>query len=312
MQQKDIIYLFIILGLLVVGGFLFFQYSSSVTVVESVPPTNEQIPVEPDGGIGDGAEPLDEVLSESSIETIGQSVEGNNIDVYRFGNGDIDILLVGGAHGGYSWNTTALAYELIEYYELADNEVPEGMTVHIIPALNPDGLIESIGTYETISVATARAVSEAERIDGRFNANGVDLNRNFACNWQPESNWRNRTVSGGDEAFSEPEAAALRNYVDRIDPAAAIVWFAAEGKVYPSACEAEASTASIALANTFAEAANYDVDPVFDAYTISGDMVNWMARENIPAISVLLTDFADTEFTDNVAGVEAVLDQYAN
>jgi hypothetical protein len=41
-------------------------------------------------------------------------------------------------------------------------------------------------------------------------------------------------------------------------------------------------------------------------------MVNWMAQEGIPAISVLLTDRQNTEWEKNRAGIEAVLNSYAN
>lgn len=310
MNKKDITYIFIILVLLVIGTLAFLQYTSPVTVIEE--DTNQdQIPVEPDEGIGDGAEPLDEILADAPIETIGQSGDSNNIDVYRFGDGPSNVLLIGGVHGGYSWNTSQLAYELIEHYQEQESIVPELVTLHIIPALNPDGLVETLDTYENISVSTARQTTEANRIDGRFNANGVDLNRNFDCNWEATGTWRNQAVSGGSEPFSEPEAMALREYVERIDPVAAIVWFAAEGKVYPSACESNPSPASVTLAATFANETTYETDPVFDAYEITGDMVNWMAAESVPAISVLLTDFTSTEFEQNLAGVEAVLDTYA-
>jgi hypothetical protein len=310
MNKKDIVYIFIILVLLVVGTLAFLQYTSPVTVIEE-DTGDSPMPVEPDGGIGDGAESLDDLLAAAPIETIGQSNDDNNIDVYRFGDGEADVLLVGGVHGGYSWNTSQLAYELIDHYQDEDNSVPDSVTLHIIPALNPDGLTETLGAYTDLNVAAARQVSEADRIDGRFNANGVDLNRNFACNWESTGIWRNQTVSGGSEPFSEPEAVALRDYVERVDPVAAVVWFAAEGKVYPSACEREPSSASVALAATFASEADYDTDPVFDAYEITGDMVNWMAGESIPAISVLLSDFSSTQFDRNLAGIEAILETYA-
>jgi hypothetical protein len=41
-------------------------------------------------------------------------------------------------------------------------------------------------------------------------------------------------------------------------------------------------------------------------------MVNWLAKENIPAISVLLTNHSDIEWTKNKAGIEAILSHYAN
>lgn len=309
MQRKDIIYIFIILLVLALGAILFMTYSNQVTVLEN-DPALVSVPVEPDGGIGDGAEPLDELLANAPIETIGTSVEGNNIDVYRFGSGETNILLVAGVHGGYSWNTTALAYELIEYFENTQSELPNNVRLHIIPALNPDGLVTTLGEYQNINLPNARSQSESSRVSGRFNENEVDLNRNFDCNWEPESEWRNRTVSGGSAAFSEPETLALRDYINRINPSSAIVWFASEGKVYPSACNGGPSDISIDLANTFASGADYIVEETFDAYSITGDLVNWMARESIPGISVLLTNFERTEFERNLAGVEAVLDTY--
>jgi hypothetical protein len=90
------------------------------------------------------------------------------------------------------------------------------------------------------------------------------------------------------------------------------VWFASEGKVYPSACAGTPSSESVALAATFADAAGYGVAAEFDAYAITGDMVNWMAQQNIPAISVLLTSRTDAEWTKNKAGVEALLNAYSN
>jgi hypothetical protein len=65
------------------------------------------------------------------------------------------------------------------------------------------------------------------------------------------------------------------------------------------------------LASTFATAADYPTEAEFDAYAITGDMVNWMAKEGIPAISVLLSDHQSPELAKNLAGVEAVLNSYS-
>ena len=164
--------------------------------------------------------------------------------------------------------------------------------VTIIPTINPDG-------------------ADKSGADGRFNDNKVDLNRNFDCDWSAEAVWRNKEVSGGASAFSEPETQALRDYVEKYDPIASVVWFSAEGKVYPSACATTPSKASVELAATFATAAGYGAEAEFDAYAITGDMVNWMAKQGIPSISVLLTDYKNTEWSKNLEGIEAVLNKYA-
>jgi predicted deacylase len=227
-----------------------------------------------------------------SRTVIGSSVNGTAITAYHFGTGDEEVLLVGGTHGSYSPNTSALALEAIDYFVANVDAIPTGVMLTIIPTLNPDGLAMT-GTA------------------GRFNTNDVDLNRNFDCEWSATGMWQDQEVSGGAAAFSEPEAAALRDYVEEYNPNAAIVLFGAEGKVYPSACGSTPSSASVALAATYATAANYPADATFDAYAITGDMVNWMAKQGIPSISVLLSNHQNTEWSKNKAGIEAVLKTYA-
>jgi len=292
MNTKNIV--IVVLILVIIGAVVvLFLNQDDTTVVNEPNLQEEPMPVEPDGGIGDGAEPLEVMEGEREESTqLGTSVSGQEIVAYHFGNGETEILLVGGVHGGYSPNTTSLTEDAVSYFEANSTAVPENIMVTIIPALNPDGL-EKLGTA------------------GRFNANNVDLNRNFDCEWSAEGVWQNQEVSGGSEAFSEPEAAALRDYVEKYDPDYAIVWFSAEGKVYPSACAGAPSAESVELAETFASAAGYPTEAEFDAYSITGDMVNWMAKQGIPAISVLLSDHESSEWTKNKAGIEAVINAYA-
>ncbi len=303
-----------ILILIIIGlvGYLVTQNNTETAVNEPV--VEEMMPVEPDEGIGDGAEPLVEnpVEERGEESVIGTSVDGNDLVAYHFGDGDTEVLLVSGVHGGYSWSTAALGYELVDHFDANPDAVPEDVTLTIIPVMNPDGLDAAVGTVGRFSTTLANNLSSEERIAARFNGSGVDLNRNFDCDWSPEGTWQSRAVSGGTEAFSEPEAAAIRDYVSKYNPDAAVVWFGSEGKVYPSACASAPSEASVALAATFATAADYPSAAEFDAYAITGDMVNWLAGENIPAISVLLSTHNDTEFAKNLAGVEAVLDAYGN
>lgn len=306
------ILLLVIIGVL---GYLLTK-DNSETAVNTDTANEEPMPVEPDDGIGDGAEPLDDTNEDDEARgaetTLGTSVDGNNIIAYHYGEGDTEVLLIGGIHGGYSWSTAALGYELVDYFDANTNEIPEGVMVTIIPVANPDGLESAVGTTGRFSTTLATALDATARTNARFNANDVDLNRNFDCEWSAEGTWQSRTVSGGTAPFSEPEAAAIRDYVNTYNPDAAVVWFSSEGKVYPSACSGDPSEASEALATTFAGAANYPTEEEFDAYAITGDMVNWLAAQNIPAISVLLSTHSDTEFNKNLAGVEAVLETYGN
>jgi hypothetical protein len=243
------------------------------------------------------------------VETIGTSVEGRAIEAYHFGEGDTELLFVGGIHGGYSWNTALLGFELVDYLQANPAEIPANVSVTVIPVLNPDGLNTIVGTAGRFEAAD---VPSGPTVAGRFNANEVDLNRNFDCEWESEGTWQSRTVSGGSAAFSEPEAAAVRAYVESNRPAAAVVYYSAAGGVFASSCSDEVLPETLELTNEYADASGYRAYESFDFYAITGDMVNWLAKQNIPAISVLLTNHTDIEWQDNLAGIKALFAHYAN
>ena len=241
--------------------------------------------------------------------TIGKSTEGKDISLYQYGDGDTEILFVGGIHGGYEWNTVLLAYEAIDYLEANPQAIPNNIKVTIIPVLNPDGLNKVVGTSTRFSL-TDVPKDETEAVDGRFNANKVDLNRNFDCDWQTSGTWQNKTVSGGNQVFSESESQAMKSYIENHDPQAVVVWYSAAGGVFSSSCHNGISAETKALTSAYAKASSYTSHEEFDSYSITGDMVNWLAKKNIPAISVLLTDHKNTEWVKNQAGIEAILEYY--
>lgn len=240
---------------------------------------------------------------------IGASVSGLPIESYTFGNGSTTLLFVGGIHGGYEWNTVLLAYEAIDYLALNPAVVPNDVTVVVIPNLNPDGtalVTNTTGRFTAAEVDRTVALGT-----GRFNTNDVDLNRNFACKWQPQSTWRGNPVKTGSAAFSEPEAAALKSIVDSMNPAAAVFWHSQGNAVYGSECEAGILPGTLTLMNTYATAANYQAIPVFDAYPITGDAEGWLASLGIPAITVELVSHEAVEWEKNRKGMEAVMNVFS-
>lgn len=251
------------------------------------------------------------IIATTTESTIGTSVEGRTIDAFTFGTGETDLLFVGGIHGGYEWNSILLAYEMIDSFASESLDVPENVTVHIIPNLNPDGLYEATGLTGrfTASEIPDRDIHSAGI--GRFNANDVDLNRNFDCKWAPESSWRGQTVSAGTRPFSEPEAAALRDYVASTTPAAAIFWHSRANNVYASECENGVLPSTLTLMNTYAMAGDYGAVPVFDAYPITGDAEGWLASLGIPAVTVELETRESIEWERNRSAVAATLELYA-
>ena len=249
-------------------------------------------------------------VQEKEVETIiGKSVEDRDITAYHYGNGDTKLLFVGGIHGGYSWNTVLVAYEMMDYLEANPNIIPDNVEVTVIPSLNPDGQNDTVGTAGRFTKADVPAPDL--RVPGRFNANNVDLNRNFDCDWQSTGLWRNVEVDGGSGVFSEPETMAIRDYVEANNPNAVVVWYSAFGGVFASNCHNGVLPETLKITNVYAEASGYPALEEFDFYEITGDMVNWLAKNDIPGISVLLTTHEDVEWDKNRAGIEALLKYYA-
>jgi predicted deacylase len=242
---------------------------------------------------------------------IGRSVEGRIIEEYTFGTGTTRLLLVGGIHGGYEWNSALLAYGLIDRFRDGAN-LPKGISVSIIPDLNPDGTFLATGKEGRFTLADVADTSKKPAGYGRFNARDVDLNRNFDCRWQEKSTWKGNSVSAGRFAFSEPEAIALKHVVEREHPAAVLFFHSQSGTVYASACENGILPDTLLLMDAYAKAAGYKTSKEFDAYAVTGDAEGWLASIGIPALTVELTTHTSIEEAKNEAGLTAVFDLFTS
>lgn len=248
---------------------------------------------------------------QNSQSVIGHSVYGKDILAYHYGTGSTELLFVGGIHGGYEWNTVLVAAQLMDYLKANPSAVPSNMKVTVIPVLNSDGLNKVAGTSTVNFTQAGISTSQAVQVSGRFNGDNVDLNRNFDCDWQSSAKWQTTTVSGGSAAFSEPEAKAMRDYINQNHPKAVVVWYSSAGGVFASNCHGGVLPETTTLTDIFASASGYPAHDSFDFYATTGDMTNWLAKINVPSISVLLTNHTDTEFTKNLAGIQAILQHYA-
>lgn len=242
-------------------------------------------------------------------KVIGKSVEGRNIDAYIYGNGATHLMFVGGIHGGYEWNSVLLAYQFMNYLEANPDFVPKNVTVAIIPSANPDGVYRVIGKEGRFTIGDVPTLEQVNGT-GRFNAHDVDLNRNFDCKWKPKSTWKNKIVSAGTSAFSEPEAVAIRDFVSSFTPAGAIFWHSKANAVYASQCAHGILPKTLDIMNAYSQASGYGAIKTFDAYEVSGDAEGWLASINIPAITVELQTHETVEWERNLAGIKAVLKYY--
>lgn len=298
-------YILIAIAVLLVGGAgAYFFLQNSPEDIDRTPDNDTLVEVPKDDEQPKDVEPVDEGKT-----VLGTSVEGRDITAYHYGTGDTELLFMGGIHGGYEWNTVLVAYELMDYLEANPAVIPNNIKVTVIPVLNPDGLQKTVGTAGRFTQANVPTLQEAT-VPGRFNANTVDLNRNFDCDWQSVGIWQDRSVDGGTQAFSEPESQAFRDYVQTATPNAVVVWYSAAGGVFASNCHNGVLPETNSITNVYAKASGYPAFQEFNFYEITGDAVNWLAKNNIPAISVLLTNHQDTEWSKNKAGIEALFNFY--
>ncbi len=300
--MKNTIIALVLISILGLGGYLYMNRAPE-------PPTptpqaqETPTPSEPEATTAP-------IVEDKSHTILGQSVGGRNVVAYHYGEGEREVLFIGGIHGGYEWNTALLAYEVMEYLATAASSTPEGVKVTVIPVMNPDGLTKVVGTSSRFAAADIPA-SQDVQISGRSNGNGVDLNRNFDCDWKATGTWRKTEVSGGSEPFSEPESAAVKAYIEANTPEAVVVWFSAADGVYSSSCTGAVSATTKTLNQAYAKGSGYASHEKFDAYTVNGDITNWLARKGIAAISVLLSTHEDIEWAKNRNGVRAVLEHVA-
>ncbi|MCP4418788.1 MAG: hypothetical protein GY805_19400 [Chloroflexi bacterium] len=238
-------------------------------------------------------------------QTIGTSAGQRPIVSYRFGFGSRTIILVGGIHGGYEWNSIALAYEMIDYFLADPDAIPANISLFIIPSANPDGQFLVTGTDGRF---TPQDVAANIR-PGRFNANQVDLNRNWDCEWQAEAVWGSTVVSGGSNPFSEPETAALATFFLREKPEVVLFWHSKADGIFAAGC-GDPHLPSLEISEIYGRSSGYRVHESFTAYAVSGDASDWLATQNIPSFTVELKTRSQTDWTENLAGVLGLLGHY--
>jgi len=223
---------------------------------------------------------------------IGQSVEGRPLEVFRFGRGPVHRMIVAGIHGGYEWNTIALAHELRDHLAEHPELVPEQLSLFLLLALNPDG--------------EARSHSYA----GRANANGVDLNRNWPAHWKKDWSrsgcWNYLPIGAGPQPVSEPEVAALMGFILEQRISALISYHSAALGVFAGG--RPSSQASLSLAEAIAEVSPYPYPPLDSGCEYTGQFADWAAENGIAAVDVELSNHQDTELEINLRVLQVFLD----
>ncbi len=239
---------------------------------------------------------------------IGRSVEGRPIEAVRFGpapgeEAEATLLLYGGIHGGYEWNTVALTGRIISHFESDGTALPDGIRLYIIPVVNPDGLHAVTGGRPLSEVNFSSLPIEK----GRLNANGVDLNRNWDNRWEPVAYWRSQEVDAGDRPFSEPETRVLRDFVLNTRPDLVISYHSAANGIYYAGKRQQWEPA-LRYARRYSAASGYPIpERSLVGYRITGASTGFFYSKGIPAMVIELSGRSGPEFEKNLAGVKAVL-----
>lgn len=203
-----------------------------------------------------------------ATEVIGYSVMGRPIIAYYYGNGPTTILFTGGIHGTEQ-SGKYIMQDWISHLDSNAYKIPADRRVVVVPTVNPDGLATST----------------------RYNANSVNLDRNFAsANWAADIDSSSGIDIGGGGAspMSEPETKALANLTTRLQPRLEVS-FHAQG----SLIGANQYGDSIAIGNLYAASVGYSSmighAEATMGYSITGEYEEWAGEQyGTPAILIEL------------------------
>ena len=267
-------------------------YVQQTATQAPVPPTITRQPTLPSKPLNLSPTATSLVLrNEQQPEIIGHSVEGRELQVYTFGNGEQGRMIVAGIHGGDEWNTITLANQLIVHFNQSPHLIPEDITLYILPNLNPDGEARAHNKY------------------GRLNHNGVDLNRNFSMNWKMDWDragcWNYLPTSAGTGPGSEIETQALMNFINSHSIQALISYHSAALGIFPGGFPWEED--STRLAQSIAEVTSYPFPPIDTGCTYSGTLADYAVSMGIAAVDLELTDHYGADFDQNLEAMDVLL-----
>jgi predicted deacylase len=222
---------------------------------------------------------------------IGYSVSGRPLEVYKFGQGERQVMIAAGIHGGYEWNTIALADELITYVNENPEIIPSDVTLFILRNINPDG------------------AARAHGIEGRVNDHGVDLNRNFPENWQSEWDrdgcWDLTPTTSGQRPGSEPETRAVMNFLSSRRVESLISYHSAALGVFPGGEPWEEE--SIEFAKALSKVTYYPYPPIDTGCLYTGTLADYAVSLGAVAVDMELRNHRDTDFSLNLRALKVLL-----
>jgi predicted deacylase len=221
-----------------------------------------------------------------SVFSIGSSKQGRAITAYSFGSGARKVLYTGAIHGNEQ-GTRLLMFAWVDELDANPKSIPGGVTIVIIPAVNPDGIAAN----------------------SRYNSTRVDLNRNFnVSDWKKDIETpygEPHPGGGGPSPGSEPETQALAAYTAQLRPALTLSYHSVASYVVANTCGNSAS-----LAREYSRLSGYrnmtGVASAFD-YEITGTYDDWICEQlGLPSVLIELATSGNAEFSRNKAALWAM------
>lgn len=220
---------------------------------------------------------------------IGKTVKGRSIKAYSLGEGSQVFLLLGAIHGNEK-NTSKLVSQMLTNFMRNPEWVPDDSKIIFVPTVNVDGYVRN----------------------GRYNLNGVDLNRNSKTkDWQSLTYWGILRVKngGGINPNTEPELRAIQRLVKIYKPFLTISYHSAGNYVITNGPNAREYARTYSKLSRYKYVDQSSGDKGF-SYKITGDFTNWMYDRGYNALTVELKSRKYTEVPQNLNGLKEILKNY--
>lgn len=209
---------------------------------------------------------------------LGVSAGGRRIESVQIGYPDGPAIVIVGSIQGDQSDTTDTLDRLIDWYIARPDEIPNAVSLYLIPSINPDG-----NAHNT-----------------RFNDNAVDLNRNWdTFNWEPDAAVpgfpQGKIRAGGKQAFSEPETKALRDLILQLRNSGrqvnVIILHSSvritKGEVFPGYTREGIHALSADITREIGGILGYSYETEWGDYEPTGEAIGWCAEQGIPAVDVV-------------------------
>lgn len=231
----------------------------------------------------------------TQIKSAGRSVEGREIWAFIV-RGEQDpnkqipqAIFMGGHHAREHLSVDTplrLLQWLLAEYQSGNSKVVNlinSREIHIIPAVNPDGLEYDVSSSKYKMWRKNRKLNK----NGTY---GVDLNRNYGYGWGTggSSTNPNSDTYMGTTPFSEPETLAIKNYVESLKSVKILLSYHTYSSLilYPwghlndKISNAKDYQTFVKMAEKMAGWTGYTPEQSSDLYIASGDTCDWAYGEH--------------------------------